>query len=288
MTPSALSLAAGVVEGATARSLPAVYQRITEIIDHPLSSSGDIAKVVSEDPALTARLLGLVNSAFFGSPNKIETVSVAISVIGTEQLRDLALATCVIHMFDDVPQQTLNMETFWLHSLAVATFARTLAVHRREGNVERFFLAGLLHDIGGLILLMQRSSNAKRNLKRSARTGELLHVVEKRAMGFDHADVGRALLKAWNLPLSLQDAVGSHHRPGAALGFPREAAVVHVADIISSALEIGSSGELLVPPLEPSAWELIGLPTNHISSLIDEGEAHISDVVRTMLWDQES
>ena len=120
MMNKAKNLVAGV---STLVSLPSVYMRLTKVIDQRTSSARDIGKIVSEDPGLTARLLRLVNSAYYGFPQRIETVSRAISVIGTHQLVDLALATSVIEIFKKIPHEIVDMESFWKHSLACGIFA---------------------------------------------------------------------------------------------------------------------------------------------------------------------
>ncbi len=271
--------AAEIVRGTISlRSLPEIYQRLTRVIDHPRSCVADIAEVVSEDPGLTARLLGLVNSSFLGFPGRIEAVSQAVDLVGTAQLRDLALATSVLRVFEDVPQELVDMDSFWRHALASALLARLLAARRRESNLERFFVAGLLHDVGSLVLYMQRPNQARRFLRHAAGGEVLLHEAELKVLGCDHAEVGRALLAAWHLPLSLQDAVGSHHAPSAAFCFPSEAAVVHVADLMADALELGSNGERSVPTLDPVAWSRLGIAISEIPGIAAEALHQLDEV----------
>lgn len=253
-------------------SPPVVYQRLMEVINHPRSGAGDVARVVRDDPGLTARLLRVVNSAFYAFPRPIETVSQAVTVVGTAQIRDLALATSVMTMFTGIPRDLADMDSFWRHSLACGVGARALATIRRESNVERMFLAGLLHDLGRLILFMHEGDRCRSLLEQAQSTGELLYVLEKKDFGFDHGQVGGALLELWNLPRSLQEAVEYHHRPRQASRFPVEAAAVHVADIIANALGLGSSGERRVPPLVPEAWEATGIDPSVIPCLIDDIE----------------
>ncbi|TNF36982.1 MAG: HDOD domain-containing protein, partial [Gammaproteobacteria bacterium] len=135
-------------------SLPTVYNKLNEAVDSPTSSSQDIADIIMEDSALAARLLKLSNSAFFGFPSRIDTISQAVTVIGMRELRDLVLATSVVSMFKDIPTNLVSPESFIEHSIATGVAARVMATHRRESNVERFFVAGLLHDIGRLVLFM--------------------------------------------------------------------------------------------------------------------------------------
>lgn len=267
----------------TIASLPSIYNRLSEVISHPLSSSKDIGGVVSEDPGLTARVLKLVNSAFYAFPTRVDTITRAITIVGTQQLCDLALATSVIKAFQNVPQDLVDMDSFWKHSLACGVAARAIAGLRRENNVERFFVAGMLHDIGLPILFMKAPEEARRLLEHSKTNGELLYAAEAKLFGFTHADVGNRLLMMWNLPDSLQEAVGFHHNPTRAPHFTVEAATVHVADIIACAFELGSSGEYWVPPVDPKAWDSLGLEMSSVSGLFEEIERQYNDVIKIML-----
>jgi HD-like signal output (HDOD) protein len=251
-------------------SPPLIYQRLVEVINHPRGGAADVAKVVMEDTALTARLLKVVNSAFFSFPRPVETVTQAVTVVGTSQIRDLALATSVVELFQDVPPELINMDGFWRHSLACGTGARVLASLRREGNVERFFVAGILHDLGKLIIY-QSCPEESRTILEEARAGKtLIHLAERNVLGFDHGTVGDALLTQWNMPSSLREALRYHHNPRRADRYPVETAAVHVADIFSNALGFGHGGEAYVPPLVPEAWDTLGIDLTMMSSLVEE------------------
>lgn len=251
MTPGVTEL---VERCPTVSSLPSVYMRIREVMSDPYSSAADVGTIVSEDPGLTARLLRLVNSAFYNLPTEIDSVTRALSVVGTEQLYDLALATSVMTMFDEVPSELVDMESFWRHSLATGVVCRVLATERRESNVERLFVAGLLHDIGRLLILLGNPEGARESIARARASHQLLHTVEEQIMGYNHAVVGGFLLKAWHLPEILRDPVAHHHDPRSATRFPAETAIVHVADITAHAMMMGGGGEQFVPPLSDAAW----------------------------------
>lgn len=271
MNPATARRPSDLIEGAVQLSSPPlIYQRLMEVIDHPRGGSADVAKVVLDDMALTARLLKVVNSAFFSFPRPVETVSQAITVVGTSQIRDLALATSVVALFDDVPEDLIDMEGFWRHSLACGVGARALAGLRREGNVERFFVAGLLHDLGKL-LLYQRCPDEAREVLQEAKGGKtLVHLAERALLGFDHGQVGEALLERWNMPHSLREALHFHHSPRRANRFPVETAAVHVADIMANALGFGHGGEAFVPPLSPEAWDALAIDRAYLPSLVEE------------------
>jgi HD-like signal output (HDOD) protein len=243
----------------------------------------DISTIISDDPGLTSRLLQLVNSAFYGFPSKIETVSRALFIVGTQQIRDLALATSIMSLFKGIPESLVNMESFWRHSVACGIAAKILATYRRcEMNVERFFAAGIIHDIGRLVIYKRIPETAQEMIQRCKTNKELLYIVEKEVMGFNHSNVGRVLVKYWNLPPSLEDVVAYHHSPRDAKRYPIETSVVHVADIIVHAMQYGNSGETYVPPLDKKALELIGVPSSVLSPTLDQLDKEVNDVVETL------
>lgn len=264
-------------------SLPMIYYKIDEVINRPNTSMADIGKIVGQDPGLTVRLLRLVNSAFYSFPSKVETITQALVVIGVRQLRELVLATSIVHLFQGIPKDLASMESFWRHSIACGLAARTIATHRHEANIERFLIAGMVHDIGRLIMYKKIGDLSRSALVQSRACGTPLFWAEKEIMGFDHAQIGRMLLQSWNLPQSLEEAVAFHHHPRLAGYYPMEAAVVHVADILVNAFRWGTSGEHAVPPLEAMAWDLIELPESILPTLINSLRGQVDEVVHSIL-----
>jgi len=263
-------------------SLPMMYSRINDAIANPRMSMGDIGRVISEDSGLSARLLRIVNSAFYGFPSKVDTITRAVTIVGTQQLRALALATSVMNMFKGIPNDLVTMESFWKHSVACGLAARSLATYRRESNSELFFTAGILHDIGRLILYLKVPDLAKKALMRSHAEGELLFEVERDIIGFDHGAVGRALVQGWKLPASLEEVVAFHNSPGGATRYPIETAIVHVADIIAHVMMLGTTGEQFVPPLVSKSWDLLGLQEGVLAPTIDQVEHQFEETVELM------
>ena len=260
-------------------SLPTIFHHLDAAVNNPRTSMRQVAEIISTDQSLSARLLKLVNSAFFGFPSRIETITHAVTIVGIKQLRDLALATSIIQMFRGIPIALLNPKSFWTHSIACGTAARILAAYHQESNVERFFVAGLLHDIGHLLLYRHKAEEAKEALLRCVEGGKILYQVEREVMGVDHAEVGGEMLTFWKLPPSLAEAVRFHHVPSRASRFPLECSIVHLGDLIANALQIGTSGERHVPPLEPLAWEGLRLPVSILSPAILQLEQQVSDAV---------
>ncbi|MEO7987231.1 MAG: HDOD domain-containing protein [Gemmatimonadales bacterium] len=281
--PEIEELIRGVVHVGTVQP---VYERLAHVMNHPLSSSSDIGRVISDDPDLTSRLLRLVNSPIYGFPSRISTVSQAINIVGVNQLHDLAVGASFIRLFASVPQDLVDMTSFWKHSVACAVGARILATHRREINAERFFVAGLLHDIGRPIIYQKMPGESRQALERTRASGELLYKIETATLGFHHGQVGSALLERWKLPTPLQEAVAWHHQPRYAARYPVEAAIVHVADHQANALQFGSSGERLVPPLLAEGWDGLGLAPTVIPDVLRQMEVQFSDAVTAVLGNE--
>jgi HD-like signal output (HDOD) protein len=269
-------------------SLPLVYEKLNDAVNNPRASMSDIARVISEDAGLTARLLRIVNSAFYGFPSRVDSISRAVTILGTHELRALALATSVTTMFKGIPVDLVSMDSFWRHSIACGVTARILATYRRVQNAERFFIAGVLHDIGRLVMYMKIPDQSRQAIVRSQEMQEPLFVSEREVIGFGHASVGSLLLEAWSFPAGLEEAVGFHHNPNAASRYPLEAAIIHLADIIVHAMELGSSGEQSVPPLDPEAWDRVGLPVSVLSPTVVQLENQFEDVVNMMVTGDKS
>jgi HD-like signal output (HDOD) protein len=186
-------------------------------------------------------------------------------------------------LFKGIPDDLVSMEKFWKHSIGVGIAARTIATFRREMNIERFFVAGILHDIGRLLMFVKIPDLAREAIVFAKQNQELLYVAESERIGFDHAAAGKVLLSTWKLPHYLEEVVGYHHKPEAASRFPNEAAIAHVADIIAHAMQLGSSGERFVPPLNTEAWEKLALPISVLAPAFEQIDRQFNDAVKIIL-----
>ncbi|KAB0672384.1 HDOD domain-containing protein [Oryzomonas sagensis] len=270
----------------TIYSLPYFYERFNEAINHPRSSIADIAKIIIEDQGLTARILKLANSPLFGYYSRVDSITKAVTIIGTQQLRDLAFAASAMGVFKGIPDDLMNMALFWRHSIACGIIARNLATCLRESNVERFFVAGILHDVGQLILCAAIPETAGEVLALSRSRQEHYHHTERDQLGFDHADLGGALLQAWKLPANIFEPVACHHAPRSAAQFPLESAIVHLAEIVCQAFEFGASGEWCVSPLDPAAWDRLGMPVNILATILKQSEPQIEETFDILMEGQ--
>ena len=264
-------------------ALPAVALKFSEAIKDPMTSNQELENIVSEDSALAAKVLMIANSALFNFPSKIDTISKAITIIGHKQLSEIILSCSIVAMFKDIPQDVIDMDMFWRHSIAVATTARILASSRREQNIEKFFTAGLLHDIGKLIIFVEAPKYAKAVIDKCNETDELMHKVEKEILGFDHAKLGAMLLKKWKLPDDIVASVYYHHMPSISSTDIITPGIIHVADIITHALQFGSSGEKFVPTLNEKAWTAIDLDVDILSTSIEQLNVQHTEAVKYIL-----
>jgi HD-like signal output (HDOD) protein len=264
-------------------SLPDIYLRVQQLIDDPKASLGDIGKVICTDPALTARLLKIANSPFFGLAAKIETVSRAISVMGTQQLHDLLLATSVATTFDRLPEPHVDMKRFWTHSIRCAIAARLLAYECNVLDSERLFVAGLLHDIGHMVmyqLLPEQSADAA---SRALATRRALPQIERELFGFDYAEVGCALLKAWHLPAMLLDTVAYQNEPHKAESFPFETAIVHVATRITAATEAADDSEPMLAGVAPFATHQTKITEDKVVAVQARVQEHLAETMALLV-----
>src|SRR5262249_31569745 len=161
---------------------------------------------------LTARLLTLANSAMFGLSRQVDTVGRAIAVLGTRQVRDLTLGLSAVRSFAGIPNELVSMQSFWHHSVLCAVTARQLAGEGRGGRPDSSFVAGLLHDVGQLVLFnkLPRESHAALLMSIDEPNEPDLHLCERALLGFDHAAVGGALARSWHLPAALTECIEFH------------------------------------------------------------------------------
>lgn len=278
-TPEAI-LGSGEV---TLASLPAFLSELVDIINNPRCSALEIAQVVERDTTLTARLLRIVNSPFYGFPSKVDTISRAVTVIGSRQLTTLAMGVAAIHSFQGIPEDLVDMRDFWRHSLMCGFACRILSSYTNTPNSERFFVSGLLHDIGRLALYKNRPQESAEVLSLARSLRESSERVERKLFGFEHGALGGHLLKTWNFPVVLENSVRYHHSPMGSPSF-RETAIVHFSDVLAWSLDQDQL-ETTVPALNATVWESLGLPAVSLSAVVEQLEFLYNQTARYFLGD---
>lgn len=228
---------------------PTIIAELNRVIDDPLATSNDVARVVNQSPSLAATILKMVNSAYYGFPSKIDRISRAVTIIGTKEISGLALGICVMQAFKDIPKQIINMQDFIRHSLACGIIARILAALNNVAQTEQLFVSGLLHDIGKLVVYKYYSEHAKACFFQASSSDTCVFQAENKIIGMNHPQIAKTLLKKWQLPIDLNDNIVFHHLPSKA-PTPERVGIVHLADIISHGLGVGSSGERSIPSID--------------------------------------
>lgn len=220
-------------ETSTLVSLPEIYLRIKQILEDPKAGMVNVAEVISRDPGLTARLLKIANSAFFGFPSRVDTVAQAANLLGVERINNLVLSTTVTRAFSRISEKNMNMDMFWQNSIYRAVLSQLLAKHYNEGNSERPFIQGLLADVGHLVMFQVIPDLSHAALSRSVQECQPIHRIEEQVVGCHYAQVGGELLRSWELPENLWAVVRFQNDPAVAGRFQNEASFVNLANTIT-------------------------------------------------------
>ena len=240
-----------VIHNAKLTSLPDLYLRLKSVLEDPDFSLANVADIISQDPAITARLLRMVNSPYFGFVSKIETVSRAISMLGTQQVHDLVLATSVAKVFAGLSSKVMDMTAFWRSSVYCAVLSRQLASRCRLLDNERLFVAGLLRDIGHLPMYQSIPELSQEARQRAGTDERPLFRIERDLIGFDYAQVGGTLMQKWAMPRSLWEITRYHTEPAKTREFSLEISIMHIASAVTEAMSLNNEPEQCLTNVGP-------------------------------------
>lgn len=267
-------------------SPPEVWVRLNEVVNDPHSSASDVAEITARDTALAARILKIVNSPYYNFPSRIDTISRAVTILGTNDLFALATAVSAARVFSNIPSALVKPENFWRHSISTGLAARQLAKRCGVLHGERLYVAGLLHDVGSLILYRKFPNKVSAVLMASAGDEEVLCRVEQEMFGFDHAEIGGELLELWNLPASLLSAVRYHHEPEQAADNRLEAALVHIGSVTSNRTERAAFMDATSTPeseVDPIVWQITQLDRSVLDELAKNLEDELEQAVAAFM-----
>lgn len=258
-------------------ALPDIYHKTMASIYNVDVPIADIAQVISKDPTLSAKVLQLVNSSFYGLLKPVETLTHALTLIGTDQLMTIVTGVSVVSVFKDLSSSMLNMRQFWEHSVACGIVCRQLASYMNGVvNSERYFVAGLLHDIGRLAMIQGMADDMARSMAKSRVHKWPLVQAEAQVLGFDHAQAGAYLANSWNLPAPLERMIRHHHAPESAAQ-NIDPAVVAVGDFVVTALEVGCSGNSYLPGFYSEAWDKLDLSPSILEHVVFQLNNQLND-----------
>jgi putative nucleotidyltransferase with HDIG domain len=255
LRPSALKSLVGEIP-----TLPVIYQELFRKMQDPDIGVPEVAEIISMDQALAAKVLHLVNSAFYGYSKQIKTISRAVVILGFRAVRSAALAVSVFDYFgDEQSSSQVDMRKFWEHSVVVAAISKILAEVQVREQQEEAFIVGLLHDTGKLIEKRYFPDDFDEACAAATEQHLSWYECEKQLFNLNHAGIGGTLFRAWDFPPGVVEVVRHHHTPEAAMTHAQLASLVHVADWAAYELGHGAPGAYPPPRCEASALDLVGL-----------------------------
>jgi HD-like signal output (HDOD) protein len=256
-------------------TLPVVIDRITRLLQNPKTSAEEIGKAITTDQALASKVLKLVNSAFYGFPGRISTITHAIVILGFSTIKNVVLTASIFDAFrkQGTGIEGFDLEHFWLHSIACGAAAQSIAKITGSNQKEECFIAGLIHDIGKIILCQYLPEEFHDAYVYAKESSILFFESENALFDVTHQEIGGFLAQRWNLPTDLQNAVKFHHNPSPSHDHYMMTAIVHCADIFIRALDYGNGGDNKIPYMSENVWKSLGLdsiPLSHLFEAIND------------------
>ena len=251
-------------------TLPSVYAEVDRLCKNPDVAAEELSRVIEADPPITLKLLKLANSAFFGFSRKITTIKDAISLLGNKTVRNTILNISIYEATKNLAESGgLDRKQFWIHSVGCGSIARFLNKKLKLGR-EESFTAGIVHDMGKIILDSLYSDYYREVLKIAEENDLPVRDAENQVLGIDHGSIGLELAGHWKLPEELLEAIANHHTPSHSEKDTQIASLTHVGDALCRRLNIGSGGDATVPEPEEKALERLDLTLENLTEWEDE------------------
>ncbi len=254
----------------TLPTLPGIVSKLNSLAENDKSSIQEMARLVSSDQVLSARILRLANSPSYGF-YRVATISNAMILLGVDVVKSLVLSSSI---FEIMEKSALGL---WEHSLGAGVAANIIAKRLHLPECEEISTAALLHDIGKVIIHLKLEDSYADILTMTAEKEIPMHEAERALTGTDHAEVGGWLAKNWFLPEKLVVPIACHHDVESTVAHQAKTAVVHLADILIKAGGFGFSGDECVPLIQPTAWKRLGMTEALLAEIVDELEEKLID-----------
>jgi putative nucleotidyltransferase with HDIG domain len=251
-------------------TMPGAGAKMLALLEEPDTSVSEIEDTLRYDPGLTANVLKLANSAYFGVPSKIGSLKQAVILLGLKRLMQLVVASCVSAIMDkSIPGYDLPAGDMWRHSIAVSLAAEALVKGKKKIDAEDFFTPALLHDVGKLVLgaFVKEELEAIESI---AAKGVPFVVAENMILGTDHAEIGARILAQWNLPADIINAVRWHHDPDASDIPNTQVDVVYLANLLCQIPNTGAQASGHAIELSPAVIERLGIQLNQFEAISEK------------------
>lgn len=237
-------------------TLPKVVTQITNLLQNPRTSADEVGRAITMDQSLSSKVLKLVNSAFYGFPGRINTITHAIVILGFNTVKNIVLTASIFEKLGGRGgNQSFDLEKFWLHSIGTGVIGKEISKKINFRFQEETFIAGLLHDIGKIITFKYMPEDFAKVCAAREEQNCLLMEAEKKVMDVTHDEIGGWLGQKWNLPEDLRFAILYHHLPRLGAKHETMVSVIHLADILARALGVGSGGDNRIPVADPTVWD---------------------------------
>jgi len=253
-------------------TLPGIVIKLTKMAEDPETTTEQMGKLISKDHILAAKLLKLVNSSFYGFPQRISSLSSAIILLGFNVIKSLIISASIFEFMED------NDIELWEHSLGCAVVCSVLAKRLGVSDPDEVSTAGLIHDIGKVAIKLELGPEYRKIHEMVVGQEFSMLEAEMQTLEVNHAEVGGWLTKTWNLPSKLVEPIAMHHNPGAAKNEKMAAAIVHFADIMIRGMGYGHGDDIWVPPLDNNAWRLLGLAPQDLDEILAQVEEKLWEV----------
>ncbi len=266
------------------QTLPTIYTSISEAMKDPFTTPEKLAQVISLDQVSSFKILKVANSPFYGFRGRIDTISQAILYLGFNEIKNIIFALSIVKNFTkDKIISNLRPVDLWAHSIGVGIVTRLIGNAIGEKELENYFLAGIIHDIGKLLFIEFLADEYKKVVKYVEDKNCSIIEAEREILDMDHCRAGQILADKWKLPSKLQNTILLHHAGIKEDLNDRLIASVHLADIVARALELGYGGDNLIPEPNIKVWDLIKLPKDFFSSIRKKMIDDFSRTIRVML-----
>ncbi len=254
----------------TLPTLPKLLERVVIALEDPEINFGSVAELIEVDQSLTSQMLRLANSAFYNASGSVSQVSQALVLLGTAVTRSVILSTSVLDM-----RGVAGLPGFWEHSLGCAVAAGAIAKVTGLANPEEATAAGLLHDLGKVVLYKQLPDAFVHIVETAAASGKTFLDVEREELGTDHGEIAGWLVEKWRFPACLAEPITWHHAPSRARVARDETAIVHVANALVRALGYGSGGDRRLAPIDQTAWARLALTPDTLDAILERFDADL-------------
>jgi putative nucleotidyltransferase with HDIG domain len=251
-------------------TLPSVFFTINKMLNDPRTSAMDVGIAIASDQVITSKILRLVNSAFYGFTNRVSTISHAIAILGFSSTKNVVLTTSVLHSLNlKKPIDDFNLEAFWKHSVAVGAIAKLVAFEVLPQKQEEAFVAGLLHDIGKLILAICAPEDFVECIEFAVKKDILFVEAEQEILGIDHTGIAAWINEKWKLPSEIAAVITNHHKKAEVSGeFAKLVAIVQVSDVLTRGLQFGYACDYSVPVLDEGILDTLGLTPQKLDAIL--------------------